>query len=55
MDLLEQAMQDEDINFIQHLLRAYPKLKHHVFDDECKGETKTVVRHKKFNINQSFF
>ena len=54
MDLLEQAMQDEDINFIQHLLRAYAKLKHHVFDDECKGETKTV-RHKKFNINQSFF
>ena len=43
MDLLEQAICDQDIDFIQYLLRAYPKLKHHVFDDGMNvKDTKTI-------------
>ncbi len=49
MDLLEQAMHDQDINFIQYLLRAYPKLKKHVFDDGKNVKEKL----KQYEINIS--
>ena len=49
MDRLEQAMHDQDINFIQYLLRAYPKLKHHVFEDGMTVKDKL----KQYKINIS--